>query len=101
MATKTMTSNSSSPGESGDQPAPHLPGIKGPGDLRPLSDDELVRLAEEIRQKLITTLSETGGHLGPNLGVVELSIALCFRRHRNPKGAASIPSTAPSRPALP
>jgi 1-deoxy-D-xylulose-5-phosphate synthase len=71
-----MTSNSSSPGESDDDPTPILPGIKGPGDLRPLSDDELVRLAEEIRQKLITTLSETGGHLGPNLGVVELSIAL-------------------------
>jgi hypothetical protein len=33
--------------------------------------------------------------------LVELSIALCFRRHRNPKGAASIPSTAPSRPTLP
>ncbi len=75
-AKKTMTSNSSSSeGPSGGEP-PVLPGIQSPADLRPLNDDELIRLAEEIRHKLITTLAETGGHLGPNLGVVELSIAL-------------------------
>ena len=76
MVKKTMTSNSSSPDESGPVPTPVLPGIESPDDLRPLADDALIRLAGEIRQKLITTLSETGGHLGPNLGVVELTIAL-------------------------
>jgi 1-deoxy-D-xylulose-5-phosphate synthase len=75
-AKKTMTSNSSnSEGSSAEAPQV-LPGIQSPADLRPLSDDELIRLAEEIRHKLITTLAETGGHLGPNLGVVELTIAL-------------------------
>jgi 1-deoxy-D-xylulose-5-phosphate synthase len=47
-----------------------------PGDLAELSPDELDELAAEIRDYLITTMSETGGHLSPNLGVVELSLAL-------------------------
>ena len=50
--------------------------ISAPADLDDLSPDEMEQLAEEIRDKLITTLARTGGHLGPNLGVVELSIAL-------------------------
>ncbi|WP_298323306.1 1-deoxy-D-xylulose-5-phosphate synthase [Haloactinopolyspora sp.] len=50
--------------------------ITSPRDLRGLSDAELVSLAAEIRDRLITTVSRTGGHLGPNLGVVELTIAL-------------------------
>jgi 1-deoxy-D-xylulose-5-phosphate synthase len=47
-----------------------------PDDLRSMTDDELELLAVEIRDFLITNISETGGHLAPNLGVVELSIAL-------------------------
>lgn len=50
--------------------------IQYPSQLKSLPTEQLVALAEEIRQTLITTLSETGGHLGPNLGVVELTIAM-------------------------
>lgn len=50
--------------------------IQSPADLKALPLEQLPQLAEKIRHTLITTLAETGGHLGPNLGVVELSIAL-------------------------
>ncbi|MET9493752.1 1-deoxy-D-xylulose-5-phosphate synthase [Streptomyces sp. NPDC006552] len=50
--------------------------IRGPRDLKALSGEELGELAGEIRQFLIHAVARTGGHLGPNLGVVELTIAL-------------------------
>ena len=50
--------------------------IAGPRDLRGLSDDELQTLASEIRDRLITSCASAGGHLGPNLGVVELTLAI-------------------------
>ncbi len=50
--------------------------IRSPKDLQGLSKDQLKKLAEEIRSFLIETVSKTGGHLGPNLGVVELTIAM-------------------------
>jgi len=50
--------------------------IEGPADLKKLSAAELETLAAEIRQYLVTSVSKTGGHLGPNLGVVEISIAM-------------------------
>ncbi|NLS08779.1 1-deoxy-D-xylulose-5-phosphate synthase [Nesterenkonia sp. MY13] len=50
--------------------------IGSPQDLSKLSEDQMTRLAEEIRQFLITHVSATGGHLGPNLGVVELTLAI-------------------------
>ena len=50
--------------------------IHGPADLRALSPRELDELAREIRAFLIHSVNHTGGHLGPNLGVVELTIAL-------------------------
>jgi 1-deoxy-D-xylulose-5-phosphate synthase len=50
--------------------------IRQPSDLRRLSEDELGVLAGEIRQFLIEKISRTGGHLSPNLGVVELTLAL-------------------------
>jgi 1-deoxy-D-xylulose-5-phosphate synthase len=53
-----------------------LDSIHGPGDLRRLDRAQLVVLAEEIRDFLITSVSRTGGHLGPNLGAVELTLAL-------------------------
>ena len=53
-----------------------LDGIDSPADLKKIPEAELPRLAQEIREELIGTLAETGGHLGPNLGVVELTIAL-------------------------
>jgi 1-deoxy-D-xylulose-5-phosphate synthase len=54
----------------------HLESITGPRDLRDLSDDALVSLAREIRDFLVTKCSTNGGHLGPNLGVVELTLAI-------------------------
>ena len=53
-----------------------LDGIDSPADLKRLDETRLPQLAQEIRDELITVLSQTGGHLGPNLGVVELTIAL-------------------------
>ena len=50
--------------------------ITKPNDVKKLTLEECEQLAEEIRQFLIRSLSETGGHLAPNLGVVELTIAL-------------------------
>jgi len=50
--------------------------IESPQDLRALSPTELAELAEEIRDYLVDSVSRTGGHLGPNLGVVELTLAL-------------------------
>jgi len=50
--------------------------ITGPRDLRDLTDAELDELAVEIRDFLVRKVSRTGGHLGPNLGVVELTVAL-------------------------
>ncbi len=55
---------------------PLLERITTPKDLRTLSSDDLVTLAAEIRAFLISNVSRTGGHLGPNLGAVELTIAL-------------------------
>jgi 1-deoxy-D-xylulose-5-phosphate synthase len=53
-----------------------LESIKSPKDLRGLSVEQINELSAEIRQFLITKVSQTGGHLGPNLGVVELTIAI-------------------------
>ena len=53
-----------------------LPSIETPADLRALSYDQLDELSGEIREFIISTVTTTGGHLGSNLGVVELTIAL-------------------------
>jgi 1-deoxy-D-xylulose-5-phosphate synthase len=53
-----------------------LPGISSPADVKVLPAEAMPQLAQEIRGELIRVLSTTGGHLGPNLGVVELTIAL-------------------------
>jgi 1-deoxy-D-xylulose-5-phosphate synthase len=53
-----------------------LPGIRGPGDIRGLSERNLFVLAEEIRETIIATVARTGGHLGSSLGVVEITLAL-------------------------
>ncbi|WP_020575734.1 1-deoxy-D-xylulose-5-phosphate synthase [Actinopolymorpha alba] len=50
--------------------------VKGPSDLAGLSEQQLATLALEIRDFLVTKVSLTGGHLGPNLGIVELTLAL-------------------------
>src|SRR5467141_4651398 len=53
-----------------------LDGIRSPADIKALREQDLPQLAQEVRDELIKVLSQTGGHLGPNLGVVELTIAL-------------------------
>jgi 1-deoxy-D-xylulose-5-phosphate synthase len=53
-----------------------LPSIETPDDLRALSSDQLDQLALEIREFIIDSVTRTGGHLGSNLGVVELTLAL-------------------------
>jgi 1-deoxy-D-xylulose-5-phosphate synthase len=53
-----------------------LDSINSPADVKRLNPAQLTELAQEIRDFLIQTLSKTGGHLGPNLGVVELTLAL-------------------------
>lgn len=55
-----------------------LDAIGGPQDLKRLSTDELVPLAEEIRQAVLCRTSRIGGHVGPNLGIVELTLALHY-----------------------
>ena len=55
---------------------PILPTLRGPADLRDLTELELNELAAEIRETIIATVATTGGHLGSSLGVVELTIAL-------------------------
>src|SRR2546426_10554388 len=53
-----------------------LDGIHSPADVKALPEESLSQLAQEVRDELIKVLSQTGGHLGPNLGAVELTIAL-------------------------
>ena len=53
-----------------------LASIRCPADLRTLDADQLADLAAEVRRTLVDTVSRTGGHLGPSLGVVELTLAL-------------------------
>ena len=52
--------------------------IRSPQDLRQLSRQELETLCEEMREVIIRTVSDNGGHLASNLGVVELTVALCL-----------------------
>ena len=59
-----------------DVPKRLLDGIRSPADIKALREQDLPQLAQEVRDDLIKVLSQTGGHLGPNLGVVELTIAL-------------------------
>ncbi|MGR3314489.1 MAG: 1-deoxy-D-xylulose-5-phosphate synthase [Roseovarius indicus] len=55
---------------------PLLDRVAGPADLRRMPDDDLAALAVELRAELISAVSETGGHLGSSLGVVELTVAI-------------------------
>ncbi len=58
-------------------PAPRLlDSIRGPADVKALTPGQLGQLAQEIREELIAVTSRNGGHIGPNLGVVELTLAL-------------------------
>ncbi len=56
----------------------YLSRIRSPADVKRLGPVELERLAEEIRERLIRGVAKTGGHIGPNLGVVELTLAMHY-----------------------
>ena len=62
--------------------------VSGPQDLKALDNPTLAALAEELRQEIINTVAVTGGHLAPNLGVVELTLA--------PHGVFDSPAAASS-----
>src|SRR5258708_36880282 len=57
---------------------PLLDRIASPEDVRQLPREQLPQLADEVRQRLIDVVSQTGGHIGAGLGVVELTVALCY-----------------------
>ena len=60
-----------------DRPkTPHLDHVTHPADLKAFSDTELRHVADELRQETISAVSQTGGHLGAGLGVVEMTVAL-------------------------
>src|SRR5438067_13095784 len=71
-----MTKSDSSETTSTAAPQRLLDGIHSPADIKALREQDLPQLAQDVRDELIRALSQTGGHLGPNLGVVELTIAL-------------------------
>ena len=80
-----MTETRSSPET--DAPSERLlDRVQGPEDLKRLSEDELPALCDEIREFLLESVQQTGGHLGSNTGVVEIAVALHyvfdFRRDR-------------------
>jgi 1-deoxy-D-xylulose-5-phosphate synthase len=62
--------------ESKEQAAPLLPQITGPADLHGRSDEELAQISEEVRELIIDTIGEIGGHFGANLGTCELATVL-------------------------
>src|ERR671930_1577841 len=73
----TKSNSSENPQTTGTSaPKRLLEGIRSPADIKALREQDLPQLAQEVRDELIKILSQTGGHLGPNLGVVELTIAL-------------------------
>jgi 1-deoxy-D-xylulose-5-phosphate synthase len=70
-----------------------LADIRQPSDLRTLSHSQLDELSGEIRDFIVAAVAETGGHLGSNLGAVELTLAL----HRVEKGAGVCRQSSPSQ----
>ena len=88
-----------------DTPARLIDQLDLPDDLRTLDAESLRRVADEVREEIITTISENGGHLGASLGVVELTIALhaelntpAGRDHLG-RGASVVRPQAAHRPA--
>ena len=78
-------------------PRDHPSGTPGPADLRGLTEPQLAELAAEIRETIISTVAETGGHLGSSLGVVELTIACIGCSSRRATGSSGTPATRPTR----
>ena len=55
-----------------------LNNINFPSDLRKVSESDLQKVSDEVREEMISAVSQTGGHLGAGLGVVELTVALHY-----------------------
>ena len=55
-----------------------LDNINFPSDIRKLSENDLQKVSDEVRKEMISAVSETGGHLGAGLGVVELTVAIHY-----------------------
>jgi len=70
--------NATTPKEKDIPPAAWLDRIDSPEDLRRLDTEQLNRLAEEIRERIIRTVARTGGHLASSLGTVELTLAIHY-----------------------
>ena len=93
-----------SPNKTHDEP-PLLPGSTAPADLKGLSDAELQRLAQEVREQIIDTIGEIGGHFGANLGACEIAVAihslLDSPARQGPLGRRppGLPAQDPHRPA--
>jgi 1-deoxy-D-xylulose-5-phosphate synthase len=68
--------NPESQPKTADKLYPVLDQVNTPTDMKPLSDDELIQLCDDVRNKTIDAVSQTGGHLGAGLGVVELTVAI-------------------------
>src|SRR6266700_737702 len=73
---KSSSSENSQTSEATAAPPRLLDGIGSPADIKALREHDLPQRAQEVREELIKVLSQTGGHLGPHLRVVELTIAL-------------------------
>src|SRR5437867_3978343 len=73
---KSNSSDSSQTSEATATASRLLDRIQQPADIKVMREQDLPQLAQEVREELISVLAQTGGHLGPNLGVVELTIAL-------------------------
>src|SRR5437773_12582105 len=73
---KSNSSDSSQTSEATATASRLLDRIQSPADIKAMREQDLPQLAQDVREELIGVLSQTGGHLGPNLGVVELTITL-------------------------
>jgi 1-deoxy-D-xylulose-5-phosphate synthase len=71
-----QTNDPTSPAAASGRAARLLDRVEGPGDLKALSEEELAQLAQEVREHIIDTVGEIGGHFGANLGTCELAVAL-------------------------
>src|SRR5437763_15266831 len=74
--TKSDSSENSQTSEATIPPKRLLDGVRSPADIKALREQDLPQLAQEVREELISVLSQTGGHLGPNLGGLGITIAL-------------------------
>src|SRR4029079_5204905 len=72
--TKSNSSKDPQSTETTNAPKRLLDGIRSPADIKALREQDLPQLAQEVRDELIKVLSQTGGHLGPTLGLVEVTL---------------------------